>query len=520
MTADAFGRGRCHDRGSGVGKLLGADAAVALEQWARRNGAKVHLPAQRWRAAGYTGAVLTALYVTGPKSPVAATDGDRSDDAPSAGSQLVVVKLLASDQAVEPERHTQALRDCTPSFRRHLVEQLLPPLRVAGDKVLMFQGQAGDSSIWKPIANLAPTALPRACAVVTRALIADWNPTPEVRTRSAVDYLHGELERTDSTRHHMTSASDRQAVWVRFDDDPPVPNPSLLGTHQSLLAGVDVDLICGQGHGDLHTQNILLRQERDVADPDTFVLVDLMTYQRSCPLDRDPVTLLLSALTSTLGDSSAQHRRLILDVVIDPESPSADLVPAAATATVRAVYGTAEELLKRRLGREAWRRQYLLSLIARGLIFSTFENLGPARRWWFHQLAAYAAGALVTDLGIHPAPKQAPGVSNPFDSAVVDGPAHHAQGSGPSDRRHGGGRVSFSGSIKVDVCRLLYQDWTELADYLDVPAYERARFGSTRPAAELWEWLERRDRLADLSPALRTLGFDKAADVLDSNASY
>ncbi len=44
-----------------------------------------------------------------------------------------------------------------------------------------------------------------------------------------------------------------------------------------------------------------------------------------------------------------------------------------------------------RCSAEVWRAQYLFSLIAHGLVFTTYDNLGPKLREWFYRLAGHAA---------------------------------------------------------------------------------------------------------------------------------
>ncbi|GIJ48586.1 hypothetical protein Val02_54720 [Virgisporangium aliadipatigenens] len=54
------------------------------------------------------------------------------------------------------------------------------------------------------------------------------------------------------------------------------------------------------------------------------------------------------------------------------------------------------------------------------------------------------------------------------------------------------------GARKLDFCRRLGGDWRDLADLIDIPAYERARFPAGDEPRAVWDWLERRDRLPEL----------------------
>jgi Bacterial Death-like domain 3/TIR domain len=74
----------------------------------------------------------------------------------------------------------------------------------------------------------------------------------------------------------------------------------------------------------------------------------------------------------------------------------------------------------------------------------------------------------------------------------------------------------YSGQIKLAICSRLLADWSHLADYLDVPLPDRARFGRGREPQGVWEWLEARDRLAELARALAAIGRDDFVEVLQS----
>lgn len=85
-----------------------------------------------------------------------------------------------------------------------------------------------------------------------------------------------------------------------------------------------------------------------------------------------------------------------------------------------------------------------------------------------------------------------------------------------TDRRRTDQSARYSGQTKIAVCSRLLADWPQLADYLDVPLPDRARFDRGREAQGVWEWLEARGRLAELAPALATIGRGDLAEVLQS----
>lgn len=67
-------------------------------------------------------------------------------------------------------------------------------------------------------------------------------------------------------------------------------------------------------------------------------------------------------------------------------------------------------------------------------------------------------------------------------------------------------RVVVPGPVKLDIIRRLHYDWQDLADLVGVPGFERARFAAGNEPRALWEWLEVRERLAELPVALDDIG--------------
>jgi hypothetical protein len=74
----------------------------------------------------------------------------------------------------------------------------------------------------------------------------------------------------------------------------------------------------------------------------------------------------------------------------------------------------------------------------------------------------------------------------------------------------------YSGQTKIAICSRLLEDWPQLADSLDVPLPDRARFERGREPQGVWEWLEARGRLADLASALAAINRNDLVEVLQS----
>jgi WD40 repeat protein/nucleoside phosphorylase len=93
--------------------------------------------------------------------------------------------------------------------------------------------------------------------------------------------------------------------------------------------------------------------------------------------------------------------------------------------------------------------------------------------------------------------------SEPFKSRVK-----------PQPIRKDAKSLSFSGQVKISICRKLVQDWEDLADYFDIPDYQRARFVPGREPQSVWEWLNQRDKLSELESGLEFIGRDDLVKIL------
>lgn len=76
--------------------------------------------------------------------------------------------------------------------------------------------------------------------------------------------------------------------------------------------------------------------------------------------------------------------------------------------------------------------------------------------------------------------------------STVKQPMHSANPSKPT---------TFSGKTKINFCNKLLNDWTKLADYLEISPADQARFSAGDEARDIWRWLEMRDRLNELPNA-------------------
>ena len=75
----------------------------------------------------------------------------------------------------------------------------------------------------------------------------------------------------------------------------------------------------------------------------------------------------------------------------------------------------------------------------------------------------------------------------------------------------------YSGKTRLEFCRRLGDNWRYLADYLGIPNDDQARFERGDEARNIWTWLENRQRLPELAPALAGIGREDLAELLQRN---
>lgn len=62
--------------------------------------------------------------------------------------------------------------------------------------------------------------------------------------------------------------------------------------------------------------------------------------------------------------------------------------------------------------------------------------------------------------------------------------------------------MPYSGKTKIEFCDRLGKEWRKLADFLEISPHDCDSFEKGHEAAEIWEWLERREKHGRLPDAL------------------
>jgi hypothetical protein len=472
---------------------LGEEEAQALSSWGRATGRIVEIPARRWSSAGYTGATLHSVVVTG-----------------GASSTHCILKSIppepdgASGREVgrEPVQHEFAVR-ANPEFARdHLVGQPFDAIPGRGWRVLMFQSFVADGAPLATAAELSPDRLPGACAYLVRQLLDSWNAGRVVGRKSTVSGVLSEAlgsalrpEGTIAAWTGDAQISDITVPWIQFrKDGPVVPNPVLPVSSGLLFGDRGVDVLHGLVHGDLHLRNILVPSTPD-GSPSLarYALIDLATFKESGSLTRDPVCLLMSAVAETFSSVAAEHEDALIDVVLGGDAGRRSEPPFAVAVAVRAAMSDAVGALGKGYS-GMWPLQFLVSVQAQALRFTSYRL--PARlKWWSFRLSAAAAARIWEMLDGPKPPGSARLVASPFvDQPEPDSASDRAASARAALERAVSGRLAATKDNAADapanVARLLRWLGDDAAEILGEQArttievrYHQARW--TRRAGDL-----------------------------------
>ncbi|MBO4204888.1 hypothetical protein [Micromonospora echinofusca] len=308
--------------------------------------------------------------------------------------------------AREPANHEDAwIR--SPNFAdRHLFRQNFAPRFVEDGRVLMFLDSSETLSSSRTLGELPVALQSDGAAATARLVLGEWNSstTWQRKTISADAFLRIELRGAlDAGRsaYRWAERAGLLAVGMDWINTPigghrRAPNPIQLSKLDSVVSKLEVEYLCGNTHGDLHVDNIIVPLAADGSpEYDQIRLIDLSGFDPSAPLSRDVATLLLSSILPTVqaGISEADTRTLVhLLTRTDRTGVKADSLAVARI--VRAVHAAVAAGLGADL-RRIFHAQYLLSLLAQAIVYTSYSNLGVAGRRWYFSLGVEAANAFL-----------------------------------------------------------------------------------------------------------------------------
>ncbi|WP_327087304.1 hypothetical protein OIE66_34000 [Nonomuraea sp. NBC_01738] len=240
----------------------------------------------------------------------------------------------------------------------------------------------------------------RHCAAIVQAVVVTWNHEAHVsdlQEEAPTTYLQ-EVVEEDELRPFALAAGldlDTPPAEVRLGGwQDELPNPLALIKDRQPWAGAKPYVWRGVGHGDLHTDNVLVPPSGDVKD--SFRLIDLGRFSIRSPLSRDPMKLLLSAAADWLPQLAVESalRASLAEVVVRP-----DLVLAAPPIkgyqeVAASIHSAAEQWAQVQNTPQKWKAQQSLVLAGCAMRYVVRDDFPVPDRCWFFQVAALALRAM------------------------------------------------------------------------------------------------------------------------------
>ena len=403
-------RGRVDDE---LAAGLGEPAAGALAEVAEVLGRDYGF--DRWLVNGRSKAPVAIVYET---------------DLESGGSRRLVLKVPTSEHPVprwaEARGHREAYEQAPPEFAAaHLSRLITEPQRVGDGSWLVFQEIAGDDvdtvEVLTTLLNemldsgghsgIDPGTFARACGDIVSGILNGWDGHPRIAEEkfSVARFLRRHVldQLEPGGRLHLLS---RQYPADEIDvpgEAGSMPNPFALARGAYYGDAPLIRALTGPTHGDLHTDNVLVRVAPEVDGAD-FHLIDLALYEPDGPVTRDPVHMVLYILARRMDTISPAQQTALIEALLQPHLAGRKLLPGWIADIIGEVDRASLAWLKGTGLQPEWRQQRLLSLAGCALLFLGRKSTRPQDHDWFLRLAARAAAAFVSLVPARPAQPDRP----------------------------------------------------------------------------------------------------------------
>ena len=242
-----------------------------------------------------------------------------------------------------------------------------------------------------------PETFARACGNVVAGVLGEWAGKPYL--------LEGPNGWTvpEFFRRHLFDQLEpggRLYEWlsryagdeiVLSDEPSPLPNPFAVAQGRYFSDSLVLRPIVGKSHGDLHTDNALIKV-RPTVDPSAYYLIDTALYEAEGPLTRDPTHMVLYIIARVMPmalDSPVIQSRLI-ELLLDPVSGPRHHVPSWLWLVIDETERAANEWIGPSGFAPLWEQQRWLSLAACAMLFLGRTSTREQDKPWFLRLAARA----------------------------------------------------------------------------------------------------------------------------------
>ncbi|WP_285552609.1 hypothetical protein [Actinoplanes regularis] len=371
--------------------------ASALEAWAGGHALRVAVPPEPWRRRGGSGALLVRVRVT-------RIAGDRGP------SDLLMKVCSPGSPAGEPAIHERAWQ-LSPTFaRRHLFRQAFPATILQDGRVLMYL-DSSESLVDDRTLGELPIRLLVDCATATIRLVwGEWNGRTRRREVSTVAdvlrcELRGAFDKGRSAYRWLQQAGfDVEDAQVQALSDASAQLNAMVSllVRGSELGQRKLEYFCGNSHGDLHLDNVIVPFGPDESpDPGRIKLIDLSGFSPTAPLTRDLATLLTSCALKVVRKGVTPAETSALVDALTASRPTAVTSCRAESPAVKDMLGVLHAVRSAALAefdadlQHLLHAQYLLSLIAQAITYTSYRNIGHFGRRWYFELGISAAERFV-----------------------------------------------------------------------------------------------------------------------------
>jgi hypothetical protein len=255
---------------------------------------------------------------------------------------------------------------------------------------------------------LGRTSLAAACKEILPQILRTWNDVDHTSEQergeiSAQGFLKEVLgARCDDGRPIRLAVEGIEKELPDFyldNSGTRLPRPLV-----AALSGQGVENVClaglrGNGHGDLHVDNILIPTTENDAAPTAkdfrkFVLIDLSTFDDDRLLAVDPTHLLLSIVARSLKNITEQDRDNLADLVLAPDKAEIGTIPTGLAQAIQEIQRAGKRFANESDQYVEWHMECLAATAACALLFVGRDGIDDAGRRWFLRLAARAVGLL------------------------------------------------------------------------------------------------------------------------------
>jgi hypothetical protein len=270
-------------------------------------------------------------------------------DLGAGGSRRIVLKVPTAEypapQWTEVLRHREAYAQAPEQFAAaHLARLTADPQRVGDGSWLVFQEIAGDDfdrvEVLTTLLNtmldspaqgrIDPGTFARVCGEVISGILNGWTGPARIAEQrfTVAQFLRGHVLGQLEPGGRLHALSQR---YPSDEIDVPgeaarLPNPFALARGAYFGDTALIRALVGRTHGDLHTDNVLVRV-RPAIDGKDFHLIDLALYEQDGLVTRDPVHMVLYILARRMDVISPAQQAMIIEALLDPDQRDRKLLP-------------------------------------------------------------------------------------------------------------------------------------------------------------------------------------------------